>query len=336
MALVADRFLTIGDHSSDALDLATGERVRLYVDAFASAPDVRARTAQCDRLATLRHPLLLPLVDYGTCGARWFEAHAALAPARLSRPQMRGWVMHVVRFLREAGVELTAQATARHVRTAIEGEAPGRPIGLCLRDRAAVEAIRTVLEAAGPPGTTAIDLRGCAGAGLRTARWQLARIARLAGYVVLDAHTLVPPAILRPERHVCVLDWLPRARAMPSALTVGGARRHVWIRFGRDRSVSPAAITLEPMMHDELTAAIYVDRELGPTAAEVRSAVDHARGWPGLAIDALSGPRPGRGAGWVHESSPVYGTAPAAEPALTKPIWIWPASTSFSTGAAPL
>src|SRR5204863_7409998 len=112
MALVADRFLTLGDRADDALDLATGERAHLFVDAHASVADVRARGAICDRLAALRHPLLRPLVDYGTCGARWFEAHAPAGPVRLSRPQMRRWVLHLVRFLREAGVELSAQATA--------------------------------------------------------------------------------------------------------------------------------------------------------------------------------------------------------------------------------
>ena len=309
MTAVADRFLTPDERAGDALDLATGARVRLFVDGRASRADVRARTAICDRLAALRHPLLLPLVDYGTCGTRWFEAHAPAAPLRLSPPQMRRWVLHLVRFLRAAGAELTAETTARNVRMAMAGgTASGRPLGVCLRDRAAIDAIRTVLESTGPPGTTAIDLYGGDGLGLRTARWQIARIARLAGFVVCDAGTIDPRTAVPGGRHLCVLDWLPRTRVVPSVLAgVAGARRHVWIRFGRDPAASTTAIRLEPMMNDELTAAIFADRELGPTPAEVRTAARHARGWPGLAIDALAGLRGSQGAGWVHETAPEYG-----------------------------
>jgi len=314
MGLVADRFLAIDERATDALDLATGERVRLYVDPRASIADVRTRAAQCDRLAALRHPLLLPLVDYGACGVRWFEAHLTLPPIQLPVAQRRRWVLHVVRFLREAGVELGARSTERNIRTAFDGAAPGRPVGVFLRDRGAVDTIRTVLESSGPAGTTAIDLHGAEGSGLRTARWQIARIARLAGYVVLDAMTDLPLSIVSPDRHVCVLDWRPRGGPLPAALTsAAGARRHVWIRFGRGAHASAMAMRLEPMMQDELTAAIFMDRELGPTPAEVRMAIEHAKGWPGITIDALAGLRGGRGTGWVHETSPEYG-APACPP----------------------
>src|SRR5262249_23801950 len=216
MALVADRFLTLDACGCDALDLATGDRVRLFVDAHASPADVRARAAVCDRLATLRHPLLLPLLDYGTSGTCWFEAHAPAAPVRLSSSQRRRGGLHLGRFLRGAGVELAAPWTARNMRTALGGAAAaGRPLGVILRDRAAVDAIRTVLESAGPPGTTGIDLHGVEGAGLRTARCQLARIARLAGYVVLDAQTEVPASPVSPRPHLCVLDWRAPERLGP-------------------------------------------------------------------------------------------------------------------------
>src|SRR5262249_59228914 len=166
MALVADRFLTLDACGCDALDLATGDRVRLFVDAHASPADVRARAAVCDRLATLRHPLLLPLLDYGTSGTGGCGAHAPAARVRLSSSQRRRWVLHLVRFLRDAGVELTAQWTARNIRTALGGAAAaGRPLGVILRDRAAVDAIRTVLESAGPPRAAGLDPPRGQGAG---------------------------------------------------------------------------------------------------------------------------------------------------------------------------
>ena len=74
-----------------------------------------------------------------------------------------------------------------------------------LRDRAPIDALRTVLEAAGPRGTTAIDVVAPEGGGLRTARLQLARIARLAGYVVVDAAIDAAIALeIRGAAPVCV------------------------------------------------------------------------------------------------------------------------------------
>ena len=54
-------------------------------------------------------------------------------------------------------------------------------------------------------------------------------------------------------------------------------------------------------------SAVFLDASLGPTAAEVRMAVEAAHGWPGAAIAALAGGprRPRRG--WVHETAPEYG-----------------------------
>jgi DNA-binding NtrC family response regulator/tetratricopeptide (TPR) repeat protein len=330
-AVVADRFVALDARGRQAIDLATGARVNLFLDPRASTADVRARAALCDRLARLRHPLLRPVVDYGAWGTGWFEAHERLPPVMLAAVQTRQWALHVVRFLRAAGVELTAESTERNIRPAIKGIATAeRPIGVFLRERPVLDAIRTVLEAQGPSGTTAIAFHAPEGAGLRTAFLQLARLARLAGYVVL--HTAPDPSRIEAarDRHLCVLDWRGPHWRLPAALaaSAGGARRHVWIRFSRlpvpgaaVATLETAAVTtLEPMMCDELTAAIFVDHDLGPTAAEVRMAVAHARGLPGLAIAALAGMHAGRGAGWVHEQAPEYGAPrPSTVGAVPRP-----------------
>ena len=79
---------------------------------------------------------------------------------------------------------------------------------------------------------------------------------------------------------------------------VTGGRRHLWVRFRRSSwagdGAHGAALQLEPMMKDELISAIFLDSDLGPTAAEVRAAVERAHGWPGPAIAALAGRHPGR------------------------------------------
>ena len=118
MPLIADRFLAEDD---DVVDLATGESVRLTIEA---APGARARTDMCDRLFAVRHPLLRPLIDYGVCASGWFEAHAHLPPLHASGTDARGLALHLVRILRASGIELDAAAATRHVRPAVDVAAP--------------------------------------------------------------------------------------------------------------------------------------------------------------------------------------------------------------------
>jgi DNA-binding NtrC family response regulator/tetratricopeptide (TPR) repeat protein len=317
MPLIADRFL-LNEDDDEVVDLATGEVVRLTTGPAPPGPlgnGVRGRTDLCDRLSGLRHPLLLPLVDYGMCGARWFEAHAGLPALRGSGGQARAAALHLVRFLRAAGVELTAEGAARNVRPAIEtGPSGWRPVGVFLQWRPALDAIRSVIEAGGPPGVTAISVHGPHGAGLRTARLQIARAARLAGYLVIDSRFGALEDALLPPRHLCVLDWLTPSAVLPAALSLaaaGGARRHVWIRFYRTPASGGGAVGLEPLMAREMTGAIYLDSDFGPSAAEVRSAAATAAGVPGVLLETLSATRRSRGgAAWLHETAPEYVVRP--------------------------
>ena len=68
-----------------------------------------------------------------------------------------------------------------------------------------------------PGGTTAIEITGGRGSGLRTARLLAARIARLAGFVPVASAVLVRLPWLRERlagRHVCILldDHVPDER----------------------------------------------------------------------------------------------------------------------------
>src|ERR1051326_6808804 len=235
MPIIANRFLVDDRHG--AIDLATGETVRMTVDTSRARAEASERAAMCDRLAALRHPLLVPLVDYGCAGEDWFEAHAVVSALRVSGADARRAALHLVRFLRREGVVLTGEAAGRHVRPAMEGRSAGwRPIGIVLHWRPAFDAIRAVLECDGPLGVTAIAIHGAEGSGLRTARLQLARIARLAGYAVIDSRFGTLPDALERARHVCVFDWLASAPGLPPMLSIAaaaGAYRHVWIRFCR-------------------------------------------------------------------------------------------------------
>ena len=306
MPLIAERFLVEDD---EVVDLATGETVRLSIDPAGAR--TRARAALCDRLFDLRHPLLLPLVDYGICGDAWFEAHASLPPLRARGVDARASALHLVRFLRSAGIELDAESAGRHVRPAVDASpVTHRPIGVRLQRREALDLVRTVLEASGPPGVTSLVIHAPYGTGLRTARVQLARAARLAGYLVIDSRFGPLDAALAPTRHLCVIDWLSAHATLPTALALAaaaGARRHVWIRFCRHPAAGAGAIGLEPLMTRDLTNAIYLDSECGPTAGELRCAVAAAHGRPGVLIDSLASGRGARGnVAWVHETAPDY------------------------------
>jgi len=264
----------------------------------------------------------VPLVDYGAYRDGWFEAHASLPPLRVSGADARAAALHLVRFLRAADIGLTSEGAARHVRPALDGAPAGwRPLGVFLCWRPALDAIRTVLEAAGPPGVTAITVHGPHGVGLRTARLQMARAARLAGFTVVDSRFGAMESVVAPRRHLCVFDWLTAAPALPPLLSVAaaaGAARLAWIRFCRPPSGGASAIALEPLTAREMTNMIYIDEETGPSRADVRSAVAKANGIPGNLIRTLSATRPARGAAWVHETAPDYVVAPRAA-AVTEP-----------------
>jgi DNA-binding NtrC family response regulator/tetratricopeptide (TPR) repeat protein len=308
MTLVADRFLV--DEEEGILDLATGETVRLTIAPALSRTERAARSALCDRLCLVRHPLLIPLIDYGGEGPDFFEAHSCLPPLRVSGADARRAALHLVRFLSRVGATLTADAAVRHVRPAIDGAASGwRPIGTVLKWRPQLDEIRTVLESAGPPGVTAIAVHAPEGSGLRTARLQLARAARLAGYAVVDSRFGALPELLFPPRHLCVLDWLTVSPALPVLLSVAGAagaHRHAWIRFSRQPIRGAGSLELEPFVMRDLMDVVFADPDLGPTEAEVKLAAVHARGRPASLISALCTTRASREASWVHETSPEY------------------------------
>jgi DNA-binding NtrC family response regulator/tetratricopeptide (TPR) repeat protein len=315
--LFAERFFCDG---RGVLDLATGEPVRISV-AHLDAAGERARSAQCSALSELRHPLLLPLVDYGIAHGRWFEAHASVPRLRASAIQAGRAARHLGRFLLASGIRMGGEDCDRNVRCSAAGGPPvWRPVGVRLRQRSAFDQIATLFEGPAPPGVVRVEICGPDGAGLRTLCLQIARAARLAGLLPI-ARRLVDSREDLSEvcrnRHVCVLDWgegrdPPRVLA---AVAEGGARRHVWLRFVRsiDRARSPLLI-LEPFSISELTAMIFVDEESGPGEQELRAAALLAEGRPGPFVAALSRFGQRRPPPQVHEVAPEYVAQPPAEP----------------------
>ena len=306
MRVFADRFLI---EDGGTIDLATGELVRLTFDGCLPAAALARRREVCDRLATLRHALLLPLLDYGTADELWFEAHAVRPPMSAGPAGSRQLALHLVRFLRAHGVALDAADCARHVRPAVErshGAGP-RPLGWRLVWRAALDAVRITLDSGGPPGVTAVTLSGPVGCGLRSARVLLARAARLAGFAVADSRFALVPQF--QGRHCCVLDWLPPSPELPSLLAHASTSctcRHLWLRFTREPVRGTTAVPLDPLSSLEMTTMLYRDREYGPAEDELRVAVRESRGWPGPLIQRLTRDSTPARVQMVHEISPRY------------------------------
>ena len=309
MRLFADRFLM---DRSDTIDLATGDVVRLSTEASPDRATAHARSGLCDRLSALRHPLLVPLLDYGVAQDHWFEAHMPLSALRVSGAQARCAALHLGRFLSSANIVMTRDIVDRNVRPAVDsGGSTWRPVGFHLEPRASLDTIRVLLEAAGPPGVVNVEVCGVRGAGLRTMRLQAARAARLAGFLAVDGRLVSScgevKALCR-GRHLCLIDWLPDGAGVPSVLAAAaaeGARRHVWLKFQR----APAArhaVLLERLTTACMSAMIFVDPELGPDLEDVRTAAMRSEGLPGQFIERLSALRAGRSATWVHETAPDY------------------------------
>ena len=322
MQVIARRFLIDRD---DAIDLATGEVVRLWTEAPPSLAEQHARAALCDRLAGLRHPLLLSPLDYGCEEGRWFEAYPSRPALRAPARQLPDIALHAIRFLTAESVALTTPAAERVIRPAIDGPAAcWRPLGIRLQARAAIEEARAAIDAPRPPGVVRLVVTGARGSGLTTLRLQLARVARLAGYVVLDrgvARGWAAVAAFTAGQHVCIFDSREQDDdRVPAALVraaAASARRHLWVRFQRRGSSAPDVIALDRLGRNAMHAMLFIDDHYGPSAAEVAKAVDAAQGLPGRFVEALSGVRPGpRGAGWVHETSPVYSPIPATAVAV--------------------
>ena len=313
MQLFADRFLIDG---SDTIDLATGDLVRLSAEAARDRPTTQARTTLCDRLASVRHPLLIPLLDYGVAQEHWFEAHMLLPALHMHHDEARRTALHLGRFLSGTGIDMTRDAVDRNVRSVRQPAGRSlpsvRPLGLRLVERSSLEQIQVLLEAGGPPGVARVEVSGARGSGLRTTRLRVARAARLAGLVPVDSRLVVRledvEAICR-GRHLCVIGWSDEEDRDPPRLlataAAEGTGRHVWLPFRRT-SGAPTVVALEPLTALQLSGMIFADAQLGPDLEEVRAAALASDGLPGRLVDRLSSPRGARLLTCVHEMAPEY------------------------------
>src|SRR5215204_3537969 len=207
MQLVADRFVVLDREGGCAFDLATGERVVLLVSSAGGPSDQRRWVERCSAFRALHHPSIARLVDFGlvgevsrfeawACGAAWSGA-SAIASSTCS---------DVSAFLSAVGLTPGALAPGS-VRTSADGDAlslpeagtgyphtpeedaatmPLRARALNFIDRPGLTALEEIFDAVGSRPHVA-SLWGPRASGRRTAVGEIARAARLRGFVPIAA-----------------------------------------------------------------------------------------------------------------------------------------------------
>jgi DNA-binding NtrC family response regulator/tetratricopeptide (TPR) repeat protein len=313
MQWIAERFFTNGQ---EWIDAASGNAVSLHL--FHSQGNEVEWDEECSRLASLRHPLLNPLIDHGMGPNRSrFEAYERLPPLVVARGKNESALdTHLTQFLQSRNIELTPARRVMAVRRKALGPATsGRPVGITLQPRRALDAVEEALDRFTPPGPSMVTVIGVPNAGLRTFRPIVARSARLRGFVPVAPRTVRRwPALLETlrDRHVCLLDDVHEFNRSAtvvsrtiSALAAGSARRHVIVRFRRDAAAS--GVALDPLPVSALVRMVFALTPLDPHEDELIAAARAADGLPGVFIERLSGRYShSSGAMVIHETAPAY------------------------------
>ena len=310
MQLVADRF--VRRRGSADVDLATGLRVRLRVSAMERASEVEW-TARCDTFARLRHPLIAPLVDYGAvgrgqrfeawqCGPAWDGAEREAANVRAS----------VAQFLAATGIAASDGQARVHVRHGVPVVVPsldGPPVeprrdveidtmplaarGVLLPDAAPLAALAELFRGVDGPRLRAAAVWGPPGSGRGALLLQLARLARINGFVPV-ATSLVGSAAapLWHGRSLLLIDTDGRD-AWPAivAATLASPLPHALLVVGEKEEPAVDGVALRPLASDQLAGAVRPTALTPSLEHAVRRAAEQAGGWPGRFVELLRGGR---------------------------------------------
>jgi DNA-binding NtrC family response regulator/tetratricopeptide (TPR) repeat protein len=366
--LIADRFVigvaaddrwpgTSGCGQAGCVDLASGSRLQLIVRPEGDAAEQRRWAARCGGLALLRHPALAVLIDYGVFGqGTRFEAWRATAPWRGSRTAAAVAAARVSTLM--AGCGLTSAALSgdsvwedmrRPVVIPDETSGLEAELGPAEQMHEAYGSDSLAIEIVGRQSVVAISdgfavparhpgalgLWGPAGSGLDTALLDIARAARVNGYLPIASD--VDPRlaalaggrtqllIVRSEPRNGWTQWLHAVMRSP--------RPHRVLFCGVQAVDGVETLGLEPCPPESLIAAVKPVRLTPAAARRVAAAARRAHGlparfarllWRQPAIDRgrLTAPR-------AAERAPAYG-GDASDLVTVAPA----ASSSWSTALA--
>jgi len=305
--LVADRFLVCDRDTT--IDLASGERVQLIVSASGGVADQARWASRCDRFARLRHRSIAPLVDYGPLGdVRRFEAWRSdgqWCGSSHERDRVRsnveeflcanGWTSGAidVRSIHQvngramllpdakAGVDRVASDDKGHE---IERLSSMAVLGLTeVADQRVAAMADIFTDRVGAP-CTVVAVHGDRGSGHDNAVLNLARAARLRGYVPVASHlirrhlrtVLHGRSVALFIRSKCANGW-----SAVLWLSLMSHKPHIAVFVGSHSPRGVAHITLSRMSAKTLELSVVPDRGLVQFKKQIATAARRAKGLPG-------------------------------------------------------
>lgn len=349
MELVADRFVV--DGGGMAVDLATATRVVIRVQRSDPRTDA-SWSVQCDDLLRLRHHAIAPLLDYGPiaraerfeawqCGPPWSGADAAAETARQA----------AARWLSATHMAILDARTPVHVRhgapvvvpvlgDTVDATTSGpEPLDLAIGSRGVVApdvapllALAEMFRAPAECRVHAVAVWGPSGSGKLLLARQLARLARINGFVPVSTRMLDSAAApLWRGRSLFLIDLggADGAQALVNA-ALTSPMPHVLLIAGDAEIVGIDGVALRPLTTDRLLELVRPRAMAAAIEREVRRIAEHARGWPGRFARMLSRPEttngPRAALSRVAEQAVVYGGDERMTlPAAPKPATAWPA-----------
>jgi transcriptional regulator with PAS, ATPase and Fis domain len=363
MRVIADRF--VETERGRIVDLATGDEVILMIASAGGPSDQLRWAARCDLLQRLHHPSLARLLDYGGLGeSQRFEAwRCAGPPCPASSKEAEAVARTAAAFfdacgltwsgesgggvrcveIRRAGPRLVVKPDAGAGYPCVVGAGPEASFpldncGIIAVERRAVSALAELFEepwSRRGRGPQIVGVWGPPESGKTTAVYDLARTARLKGFVPMNVRLLATPfADVISGRSIFLIDEESPA-GWPRGLldtVMRSPRAHVVVTTSREDVRGISGVALPRISPAALTAAIRP--ALAAADPRVRRAAERADGIPGRFARFIQGERyePGRHGSLPHprvaERAPVYGDAEgnrsavaAARPAPAMAEW---------------
>lgn len=355
-----------------AIDVSCGELITL-VHSSAGGPSEQLRwSLRCGRFASIHHPHVSMLIDFGLIEeGRRFEAWRGVDPwngdpreAERARDRTTTYLSasdltpcgpdaRVVRWRGRAVVIPNASA-GQDASTSSPGANVAPALATCGLESIGRSAVAGVAELLGDPTRcepTAVAIWGAAGSGRHVAAHTLARVARVNGFVPVDA-ALDDAAVWRAigDRSVLLIDrqfeglsghgMTPVSkRGRSKDVRSGGrgwrrlldvvsrrGRAHLLLMLTSEPMPRVPSLRLEPVPTHVLAEAVRPFAWVAGRRTAVESAARRAGGQPGRFAAVLwHAPRLVRDASMVAERAPDYGEA-ASGSVKRPPRRAWPVS----------
>jgi DNA-binding NtrC family response regulator len=309
--LLADRF-AIRD-AGHGIDLATGDPVEIIISSSGAVLEQSRWADQCDRFMRLHHRRLARLVDYGSLGqSQRFEAWRCDGPWAGSADEAAHAIHVVQRFVSSIGVSagdtgLQSVRSRRGVAVVLPQLPPNEetrqqdhvsddlPLecrGLDTLAHRALGPLREVLLERSARGPRVLALWGPSGAGLTTAVRELARVARMNGYVPMSLALGQGLTELARTRSLFLIGGQALEEGWRCLLqsSLRAPRSHVLLLLNAREAPGVHGLVLERLAPEALCDAIRPRARGGPVGREIARAARRSNGLPGRFAALLWGP----------------------------------------------